>query len=499
MKRFELCQGRVLLAALLALMSGAVAAQDVTAQAMKLYEKHLYEDASRLLRPQLAAMDSQSLPSAQLSLGMIHLRSAELYAELQRNALVIETDYLKKLASQKGADTSRYVDFYLGQALVEDAKYSEGARHLQRFLSNAGLTPDFIAGGNAKLGIALWGQRQKDKANALWRSVPSAQPEAKAALAAAYAFVGAQDRRPVQMADDAAADARKQGKPLGVRINNHILRVYSRSDAPEKALELLRTSELGGTSYVEVLGKSKSISFYDPGLLGDLAQANLRAAIQYLELARREPKLASTAAYFLVDAYLLAGNTAQALVQAAAFLSQPQIPAPYRVHARAGQAVALYKSGKQQDAGLIWTELTDQFSAQPALLAEVMQACTQAVADCSKFEQRAIASTEAGEGKKYFSLNAALGKYYFVRKEYAKAALYLEAGRDKANKNKIEVNDPTMLASLSQAYFQTKKFSESLEIYFEMSKQYPAVRQIQDALQGIYATEQKSAGDVKIF
>jgi hypothetical protein len=349
------------------------------------------------------------------------------------------------------------------------------------------------------LGLALWGQRQTEKANTLWRSVPSVQPEAKAALAAAYAFVGAQDRRPVQMADGAAADARKSGKPLGVRISNHLLRAYSRSDAPDKALELLRTSELGSASYVEVLGKSKTISFYDPGLLGDLAQANLRAAIQYLELARREPKLASTVAYFLADAYLLAGNADQAQAQAAAFLSQPQIPAPYRVHARASQAVALYKSGKQQDASVIWMELTEQFAAQPALLAEVMQACTQALADCSKLEQRAIASTEAGEGKKFFSLNAALGKYYLTRKDYAKAALYMEAGRDKANKNKIEVNDPAMLTGLSQAYFQTKKFSESLEIYFEMSKQYPAVRQIQDALQGIYATEQKSAGDVKIF
>jgi hypothetical protein len=487
------------LAALLALVCGAVAAQDVAAQAMKLYEKHLYEDASRLLRPQLATMDSLSLPSAQLSLGMIHLRSAELYSELQRNALVIETDYLKKLASQKGADASRYVDFYLGQTLIEDAKYSEGAKHLQHFLSNTALAPDFVSSGKVALGLALWGQRQTEKANTLWRSVPSVQPEAKAALAAAYALVGAQDRHPVQMADGAAADAKKSGKPLGVRISNHLLRAYSRSDAPDKALELLRTSELGSASYVEVLGKSKTISFYDPGLLGDLAQANLRAAIQYLELARREPKLASTVAYFLADAYLLAGNADQAQAQAAAFLSQPQIPAPYRVHARASQAVALYKSGKQQDASVIWMELTEQFAAQPVLLAEIMQACTQALADCSKLEQRAIASTEAGEGKKFFSLNAALGKYYLTRKDYAKAALYMEAGRDKANKNKIEVNDPAMLTGLSQAYFQTKKFSESLEIYFEMSKQYPAVRQIQDALQGIYATEQKSAGDVKIF
>jgi pentatricopeptide repeat protein len=75
----------------------------------------------------------------------------------------------------------------------------------------------------------------------------------------------------------------------------------------------------------------------------------------------------------------------------------------------------------------------------------------------------------------------------------------MEAGRDKSNKNRIEFNDPLMLVDLAQAYLRSKQFSEALEIFFEMSKQFPAVRQIQVALQGVYIMEQKSAGDVKIF
>ena len=75
----------------------------------------------------------------------------------------------------------------------------------------------------------------------------------------------------------------------------------------------------------------------------------------------------------------------------------------------------------------------------------------------------------------------------------------MEAGRDKANKNKIEMNDPVMLVGLAEAYYHNKKFSENLEIYFELSKQFPAVRQIQEAMQGIYSMEHQSAGDVKIY
>ena len=106
---------------------------------------------------------------------------------------------------------------------------------------------------------------------------------------------------------------------------------------------------------------------------------------------------------------------------------------------------------------------------------------------------------QRGQGKPFNRINFALGKYYLWKKNYAQAVAYMEAGRDKSNKNRIEFNDPLMLVDLAQAYFRSKQFSEALEIFFEMSKQFPAVRQIQVALQGVYIMEQQSAGDVKIF
>ena len=113
--------------------------------------------------------------------------------------------------------------------------------------------------------------------------------------------------------------------------------------------------------------------------------------------------------------------------------------------------------------------------------------------------QRAVAAVETGEGKRFFNLNIALGRYYFGKRDYKSAAVYMEAGRDKGNKNKIEYNDAVMLVDLAETYYRTKKFSEALEIFFEMGKQFPEVRQIQEALQGVYSMEHKSAGDVKIF
>ena len=127
-----------------------------------------------------------------------------------------------------------------------------------------------------------------------------------------------------------------------------------------------------------------------------------------------------------------------------------------------------------------------------------MFACSRLKAECTQTVKKSTALVEAGEGHKLSILNIAIGRYYLGKTDYANAASYLEAGRDKSNKNKIEANDPAMLVNLAEAYYRTKKFSEALEIYFEMSKQFPEVRQIQEALQGIYAVEHKSAGDVKI-
>jgi len=58
-----------------------------------------------------------------------------------------------------------------------------------------------------------------------------------------------------------------------------------------------------------------------------------------------------------------------------------------------------------------------------------------------------------------------------------------------------------MLVNLAAAYYRGRQFSEGLEIYFEMSKHYPVVRRIQDAMQGMYgrgAEERRGREDLLI-
>jgi tetratricopeptide (TPR) repeat protein len=174
------------------------------------------------------------------------------------------------------------------------------------------------------------------------------------------------------------------------------------------------------------------------------------------------------------------------------------MPHSYKDHIRVWQGANLHTKNRHIDAAAVWDELVQKKPEDPDLIAEILFACNRLRMEYPKALHKAAAMAEAGEGKRFSSLNAAIGKYYLGRSDHAKAIPYLEAGRDKSNKNKIESNDLVLLVSLAEAYYQTKKFSEALEIYFEMSKQFPEVRQIQEAIQSVYAVEHKSAGDVKI-
>jgi TolA-binding protein len=180
------------------------------------------------------------------------------------------------------------------------------------------------------------------------------------------------------------------------------------------------------------------------------------------------------------------------------FVSSAKMPARYKNTAKIILAENRYLKGDKADAKRLFSDMA-QATTNPYMLSDILLACSRLQIECHKTVKKALVLVETGEGKTFARVNFALGKYYLQKKDYVKAAFYMEAGRDKSNKNKIESNDPVMLVSLAKAYYQTKKFSEALEIYFEISKQFPSVRQIQIAMQGVYSMEQKSAGDAKIL
>ena len=475
------------------------AADDVVTRAMKLYERRHYDEAARLVRADSASIEQGKKGSVNLALGMIYFNNAVLHRELYQAAVVASQDYLKNLSAAQGKDRSRFVDLYFGEALVESGKVGAAVIHLKKFSSSESVESRYRAIAKVTLGLGYYQNNESSKATELWGVVDTSDLEVKAELAAAYSKAGLMDKNPSVMAEGILSEMKRSGKPLSLRMVKNLIAIYARGPGlTEKGLDLLNRSDLKAVSYREILEKSKVINFYDLSLLNDMATLCGRASLAYLEKAAADPKVKDAAEFYLGQACLLFGSIEQSSKVTVSFITTSQMPQQYKDRIRVWQGANLYVRNRKTDAMGLWDELARKQPEDPDLIAEILFACSRMKVECPKVLQKGAAMVEAGETKKFSLLNMAIGKYYLARLDHAKAVSYLEAGRDKSNKNKIESNDPVMLVSLADAYYRTKKFSEALEIYFEMSKQFPEVRQIQEAMQGVYAMEHKSAGDVKI-
>jgi tetratricopeptide (TPR) repeat protein len=472
-------------------------ADDPVDAAMKLYEKRRYEQAARVLEDALARLDAGHRAQAQLVLGMIYLRNADLHEAFARTAAAAELDYLDKLLKTGTEDRSRYARLYLAEALLARGSAAAAGRHFEQARADSGLGSRYRAIAGVGLGSVLWAQRDAERARGMW-AAPGAAVEITLARAAAQGRAQVVDAKSLQRVADDASHAPE----LSPRTRRYLIEIYTAAGAPDKALAVARAADLGMASYVErfkvVKGTAKSINLYDLALLTDLTRLYRELARRQLERAAADARMKPSAEYYLAEVLSGLGASDEALAYVQAFLARPQAPALYRERARARGALLAHRQGRGAEAESTWTSMAES-SSDPEVLADIVLGCADAQAQCGKVLARVGQVTEAGDGRRYQRLNFALGSYYLRKKDYARAISYMEAGRDKSNKNKIEANDPEMLAGLAEAYYRTKKFSEGLEIFFEMSKEFPVVRQIQEAMQGVYSMEQRSAGDVKIL
>jgi tetratricopeptide (TPR) repeat protein len=475
----------------------ARAVDDVVDTAMKLYEKRRYEQATRTLEDALGRVNAERRAQAQLVLGMVYLRNAELHEALARTAAAAELDYLDKLIKTGAEGRSRYARLYLAEALFARGNVREAAKHFEQVRADPSVENRYRAIASVGLGSALWTQRNAERARALWAGAGGAG-EIALARAAAQGRAGVMDVKSLRR----LADETSRVRELSPRARRYLIEIYLAAGVPDQALAVARAADFGMASYVEKFkvakGTAKSISFYDLALLTDLAQLYRQLARRQLEQAAADARMKPSAEYYLADALNGLGSNDEALALVQAFLARPQLPAQYRERARVRQALIAYRQGRRAEADGAWTTIAEQ-SGDPEVLADIVLSCVAAQAPCAKVLARLAQVAETGDSRRYQRLNFALGSYHLQRKDYARAIAYMEAGRDKSNKNKIEANDPEMLAGLAEAYYRTKKFSEGLEIFFEMSQEFPVVRQIQEAVQGVYSMEQRSAGDVRIL
>jgi len=482
-----------------ALVFPAHSATDPVKGALALYKKNHYEDAAGMLLPHVSKSKPAESGAANLTLGMIFLNNARLHDKLYQLSLTLHNDYLERLSKRSGKDKSRFIRLYLGEAFLEAGRSKKAAAYLGKFIGYKKTPKKYRDIARAKLGLAYFMQGKKKKAKAVWSRLPGSDPELLSELAHIYVKAGISKPEPVSLCKKALQLLKKrQGRPSARMVKN-IIGVYADKGLVDEGLALLALSDLKGYSYEERAAKNKVIRYYDIDLLKNLSLFYGAAAIHYLDKASTDAKVKGPSAYYLGEAYSAFGSLDRSIVVTDSFLSSAGMPGPFKVKARSRQAYNSYRKGNKKALTSFWNNLSPKEKANADLLAEVLFACNRLKIDFPQVFSKALAVAAQKKGKKHYALNFAIGSHYLGKKDYKNAVIYMESVRDKGNKNRIEFNAPLLLVSLSEAYYKTKQFSEALEIYFEMSKQFSALRQIQVVMQGIYSLEQKSAGDVKIF
>jgi len=246
---------------------------------MKLYKKHLYEDAGRLLYSYLPSLKPGEEGTVSLSLGMVFLSSARLYSELRDTSISVHLDYLTKLDAVSGKAKSRLVKLYLAQAYLEAGKPEKAATILQRFISGKNIKPKDKAVGKVILGVSYFLLGKPKEARKTWSLVKTTDPGVLSELAKAYCKAGLTNKNPLAMCDEALKTAKKSGKTPSTQVIKNALWVYAAMGQVEKGLDLLKSANLKAFSHEEAMAKNKTIRFYDLSLLSSLSMLYGKAGI----------------------------------------------------------------------------------------------------------------------------------------------------------------------------------------------------------------------------
>jgi len=473
-------------------------AADPISQGMQSYKNHHYEDASATLLAHMRIAKPGQQGKLYLGLGMTFLACAQVYQELHRTAVSVQLDYLSKLLASDKEDGSHYAKLYLGRSLLDSGKAAEAAVLLRTCIEDKKIEPRDRSLAKIALASAYYLQGKNKNADELWSSVNTSDPEVASELAAAYSRLGLAERKPLAMGEQ-LRQMRKQSQQGGsMRLTNNLIGVYAREGQIDKGLRLIKNSDLSGFFHEETMEKNKIVRFYDPSLLDNLAVLYGKASLEYLEKAATDEKVKGVAQYYLAEAEARFGQIDQSIEILDDSLASGLLPSPYKEKAELLLEIARFwqSGGRQSQMDL---ENSTWQQKEPHVLADTLLICNRFKLECPEIARKASTLVDVIDGKRIETLHYALGRHYLRAQEYEQAIACMETVRDKSNKNKIEHNDPLMLINLAEAYYRSKRFSEALEIYFGMRNQFPAVRQIQVSMQGVYAMEQKSAGDAKLF
>jgi len=478
------------------------AAEESLKKAMEKYETHRYSEGIALLRKEIDGRQKDELVLPYFILGRFYLKEAELYRTMYETSLMTTNDYLIKLNSVRTGKKSKYLPYFMGLLYLETGQAKKAAATLQQFVNSNSVDTVLKEKARLKLGAAYYISGDRKKAEDIWAQVASAGEDVIAEKGYVYARLNIKLKDAFEMAQISINLSQKNGSKNHFKKYREIVFIYYKNDMSDAALGLMDKISLNEPEVLDNVEKNKAVRFYDPALLNDMSRIYYYAAGKYfnkvMSLRGRE-KYEDLIRFYLSEVNYRLNRYDDAINEINGFLKYSKLDVKYNKKINILLGACYYKKGDKKQAVEIWDDLLNKNLEDDSAISALMDAYAELNVDATAVLKRIEIQTASKDEKKLKPFYNSLGMLYYSRKDYEKSVQALELVRDKANKNKIEANDPVFLIRLANSYYRIKKYSEALEIFFELGKAYPVVRQIQDTIQGVYSADEKGSGDVRIY
>lgn len=468
-------------------ISPARAEQNSAVEAAKqAYASKNYDAAIALVAPVLANEQARD-PATTLTIALLFLRNAELHLALHRSALRIQLDFLTQLNQTQTVLQSKFTSLFLAEALFESGQREKAIKALKLFVAYPNLPTRQLAIANVMLKRV---EKRDDD------TMPSDEEAAILWLA------GRTNQKPetlIEPLTELIQKLKSQPLPLSARTLANATHIYRSANQYNAALSLLTQSKTGMPAAVEKLDETRFLRFYDITLLRVLSELYRDIANSLFTQLRNDAKYKDTANFYLSESSLIfsdANFAKEALVVLPQLTllsksAKPLVETRLRAHE--------YTLGQGAKALKTWGDAVNNLGSDPAVSADAIQMCVYLDANCPFVVKAAEEFAARGRSDRFVPLWTVLGQYFLAKGNATKALELLETARDKTNSFSLDNNSPGLLISTADALRQQKQYPQALEIYFELARAFPAIRIIQEGLQGTYALENRGPGGVTIF
>lgn len=464
----------------------AAASNDAISAAKQAYANKNYAAAISLIAPVLAG-DQPRDPGDTLTMALLFLRSAEFHRALHQTAVRAQLTFLTQLSQSRGLLHSKFADLYLAEALFESGQPEKAVKALDTFLAYANLPAR-----QQSIAKVLLGHRDK-------RSDTTLPVDEEAAIVWLVAQTGKDPQSRVEPLTTLLERLRIQPLPLSARTLANATTLYRGARQYSTALALLTGNNTGVPSAVEMLDETRFVRFYDVTLLRSISELYRDIANDLLSQLRADPKYKDTALFYLSESSLIFADSTYAKEGIGSLPNLQLLPKSARPVLEIRLRAHEYMTGQGAKALKSWADAVNNLGSDPAVSADAIQMCVYLDAVCPFVVKAAEDFAARGRSDRFVPLWTALGQYFLAKGNAAKASELLETARDKSKRFSIDANPPGLLVSTAEALRQQKQYPQALEIYFELARAFPAIRVIQEGVQGTYALENRGPGGVTIF